>query len=171
ELAYKGVEVERKSRKVTINSLALVNLIKDEFEIEVSCSKGTYIRTLVEDIGHKLACGAHILTLRRLQAGPFQQSQMVTPIQLQSAAEHGFEQLDKLLLPIDVALKDMPEVHLSDDVVSCLCQGQTVAAKDLPGSGRIRIYNTRDQFIGLGEVIGDGQISPKRLINNINNQL
>ncbi len=171
ELAYKGVEVERKSRKVTINSLALVNLIKDEFEIEVSCSKGTYIRTLVEDIGYKLGCGAHILTLRRLQAGPFQQSQMVTPIELQSTAEHGFEQLDKLLLPIDVALKDMPEVHLSDDVVSCLCQGQTVAAKDLPGSGRIRIYNTRDQFIGLGEVTGDGQISPKRLINNINNQL
>ncbi|MCG8380257.1 MAG: tRNA pseudouridine(55) synthase TruB, partial [Proteobacteria bacterium] len=100
ELAYKGVEVERKSRKVTINSLALVNLIKDEFEIEVSCSKGTYIRTLVEDIGHKLACGAHVLTLRRLQAGPFQQSQMVTPIELQSAAESGFEQLDKLLLPI-----------------------------------------------------------------------
>jgi len=165
ELAYKGIEVERKSRKITIYSLKLLELNNDEFEIEVSCSKGTYIRTLAEDIGHELGCGGHILTLRRLQAGPFKESQMMTPMQLQEVAEQGMEQLDNLLLPMDIALTDFPEVRLTEDMAYYLCRGQAVTVSGLPKSGQLRIYNNLDQFIGLGEVSDDGRLAPKRLIN------
>jgi tRNA pseudouridine55 synthase len=165
ELAYKGIEVERKSRKITIHSIKLLDLTNDEFEIEVSCTKGTYIRTLAEDIGKELGCGAHILTLRRLAAGPFTESQMVTPAKLQEIADQGMEQLDNLLLPMDIALTDFPEVRLSEDVAFYLCQGQAVTVSGLPKSGRLRIYNKSDQFLGLGEVADDGRLAPKRLIN------
>ena len=165
ELAYKGIEVERKARTITIHSIKLLDLSNDEFEIAVSCTKGTYIRTLAEDIGRELDCGAHILTLRRLGAGPFNESQMMTPAQLQEVAEQGFEQLDNLLLPMDIALVDFPEVRLSEDVAYYLCQGQVVSVSGLPKSGRLRIYNNSDQFLGLGEVTDDGRLAPKRLIN------
>jgi tRNA pseudouridine55 synthase len=167
ELAYKGIEVERKARKITILNIKLLDLNNDEFEIAVSCSKGTYIRTLTEDIGRELGCGAHILTLRRLGAGPFNESQMMTPAELQEVAEYGFEQLDNLLLPMDIALVDFPEVRLSEDVAYYLCQGQAVSISGLPKSGRLRIYNNSDQFLGLGEVTDDGRLAPKRLINMV----
>lgn len=167
KLAYKGIEVERKARKITIHRIELLDLVNNEFEIEVFCTKGTYIRTLVEDIGQELDCGAHILNLRRLGAGPFHESQMVTPAQLQEVAEQGFEQLDNLLLPMDTALTDFPEIRLSADVAFYLCQGQAVMVPGLPKSGRLRIYNNSDQFLGLGEVTEDGRITPKRLINKV----
>ncbi|MBL1140726.1 MAG: tRNA pseudouridine(55) synthase TruB [Proteobacteria bacterium] len=166
ELAYKGIEVERKARNISIFNLTLIEFSHDEFEIEVSCSKGTYIRTLAEDIGQSLGCGAHILTLRRLQAGPFEESQMITPDKLQDIAEQGIEQLDRLLLPMDFALMDFPEVRLSEDMAYYLCQGQAVTVSGLPKSGRLRIYNNSEQFLGVGEVSEDGLLAPKRLINN-----
>ncbi|MAS82856.1 MAG: tRNA pseudouridine(55) synthase TruB [Legionellales bacterium] len=167
ELAYSGIEVERKARKITIHRIDLLDFKNKEFWIEVSCTKGTYIRTLVEDIGNELACGAHILSLRRLKAGPFHETQMVTQSQLNVVAEGGLEQLDNLLLPMDSALTDMPKVLLKKDVVFYLCQGQTVVASGLPKSGKLRIYDQSSNFIGLGEVTQDGRIAPKRLINNI----
>jgi len=167
ELAYKGIEVERKARNITIHRINLLELSNDEFEIVVSCSKGTYIRILAEDIGQELGCGGHILTLRRLCTGPFNESQMMTPAQLQRVADQGFEQLDNLLLPMDIALADFPEVRLSEDLAYYLCQGQAVTASGLPKSGRLRIYNDSDQFLGLGEVTEDGRITPKRLINQV----
>jgi tRNA pseudouridine55 synthase len=165
ELAYKGIEVERKARKITIHRIDLIDFKNDEFEIEVFCTKGTYIRTLVEDIGNDLTCGAHVLTLRRLSAGPFLESQMVTPAVLQTVAETGYEQLDGLLLPMDTALLDFPEIRLSEDVAFYLCRGQAVMAPGLPKSGRLRLYNHSNQFLGLGEVTEDGRVAPKRLIN------
>ena len=166
ELAYKGIEVERKARNITIYSIKLLELQGDEFEMEVACSKGTYIRTLAEDIGQELGCGGHILNLRRLEAGPFKESQMVTPEILQQVAESGFEQLDELLLPMDIALDNLPEVRLSEDVSYYLRQGQAVTFPGLPESGRLRIYDETGAFIGIGEVADDGRLAPKRLINN-----
>lgn len=165
ELAYKGIEVERKARNITVYSIKLNELSQDEFEMEVACSKGTYIRTLAEDIGKELGCGAHILTLRRLEAGPFQESQMITPEKLQEAAEVGLEQLDELLLPMDSALNHLSEVQLAKDVSYYLCQGQAVTVSGLPEQGRLRIYDETGGFIGIGEVNDAGQLSPKRLIN------
>lgn len=171
ELAYKGIEVERKARNITIFSIKLIDFSHDEFEIDVSCSKGTYIRTLAEDIGHELGCGAHILTLRRLEAGPFKESQMMTQAELQDIAEQGLEQLDNLLLPMDLALMNFPEVKLTEDVAFYLCQGQAVTVSGLPKSGRLRIYNKSDQFLGLGEVAEDGRLAPKRLINIVETEI
>ena len=165
ELAYKGIEVERKARSITVYSIDLIDFNSDEFEIEVSCSKGTYIRTLAEDIGQELGCGAHILTLRRLEAGPFKESQMITPQKLQDIADSGMEKLDETLLPMDMALVHIPEIHLAEDVAYYLCQGQAVTVSGLPKSGRLRIYDKTGQFIGLGEVADDGRLAPKRLIN------
>lgn len=165
ELAYKGIEIERKARKIRIYSIKLINLNSDEFEMEVSCSKGTYIRTLAEDIGKELGCGAHILTLRRIKAGPFNESQMVTPEKLQEVGESGYENLDELLLPMDFALVDFPQVQLSEDVSYYLRQGQTVTFSGLPETGYIRIYDETKAFIGIGEVNDDGRLAPKRLIN------
>ena len=165
ELAYKGIEVERKARNITVYSIKFIELSQDEFEMEVACSKGTYIRTLAEDIGKELGCGAHILTLRRLEAGPFKASQMLTPEKLQEVAEAGREQLDELLLPIDSALNHFPEVRLTEDASYYLCQGQAITVLGLPNSGRLRIYHETGDFIGIGEVNDDGQLSPKRLIN------
>ena len=167
ELAYRGIEVERKARKITIHRIDLLDFKNNEFLIEVFCSKGTYIRTLAEDIGDELACGAHVLSLRRLSSGPFHEMQMITQSQLKVVAEEGLEQLDNLLLPMDSALTEMPKVRLKKDVVFYLCQGQTVIASGLPKSGRLRIYDQSSNFIGLGEVTKDGRIAPKRLINNI----
>lgn len=167
KLAYQGIEVERKARKITIHNIALLALEQDEFDIEVCCSKGTYIRTLAEDIGKALGCGAHIVDLRRLGAGPFCEAQMVTPETLQETAEKGFVELDKLLLPIDFALHDMPKISLTEDAAHYLCQGQAVTASGLPKSGRIRIYNQSAEFLGLGEVIEGNRVTPKRLINKI----
>ncbi len=171
ELAYQGIEVERKARTITIHSIKLLDFTHDEFEIEVSCTKGTYIRTLAEDIGKELGCGAHILTLRRLKAGPFKELQMITPAELQDIADQGFEQLDNLLLPMDLALMDFPEVRLSDDVAFYLCQGQAVTVSGLPKTGRLRIYNKSDEFLGLGEVADDGRLAPKRLINKAETEI
>jgi len=102
-----------------------------------------------------------------LGAGPFHESQMVTQAQLQAVAETGLEQLDKLLLPMDTALTDMPEIRLAEDVAFYLCQGQTVTVSGLPKSGRLRIYDHSANFLGLGEVTEDGRVAPKRLINNV----
>ena len=165
ELAYKGIEVVREPRTITIKQLDLIKLDGDEFEIDVVCSKGTYIRTLCEDIGEALACGAHILTLRRLGSGAFVESHMLTPEVLAEAAEQGETALDSLLLPMDMALLDYPQAQLSADAAYYLCQGQAVMSVGLPKSGQLRLYNDANQFIGLGEIIEDGRVKPKRLIN------
>ncbi len=165
ELAYKGIEVERKARKITIHRIELLNFDNETFEIAIYCTKGTYIRTLAESIGHELGCGAHVLTLRRLGVGPFNESQMVTPTQLQAAAAAGVAQLDTLLLPMDTALLDLPEIYLTDDMAFYLCRGLAVMVSGLPKSGRLRLYDSTARFLGLGEVAKNGFLAPKRLIN------
>lgn len=171
ELAYQGKAVERKARKVTVHALKLEKLEQDEFEINVVCSKGTYIRTLVEDLGNLLGCGAHILTLCRLGSGPFKQQHTVTPEQLQSLAEAGAKALDKLLFPMDFAVMQLPRIDLSEDAAYYLYRGQAVAAPNPPASGRLRLYTVTNQFIGLGERTEDGRVAPRRLINNEENHV
>ena len=164
ELAYQGIEVERKSRRIRIHELVLLNVKNIEFEIKVHCSKGTYIRTLIQDIGQALGCGAHTVMLRRLQSGPFYEDQMLTLEQLEAMAAQGMEELDRLLLPMDQALSHLPAVDLGEHIAHYLCQGQAVMASGAPASGRLRIYSQNGQFLGIGEATGDGRIAPKRLI-------
>lgn len=164
KLAREGVEVERKPRKVTIHEIKLLRDELPEFELEVHCSKGTYIRTLAEDIGETLGCGAHVIGLRRTQVGPFSGTNMVDLATLEHIAESGKEALDALLLPVDSALVDWPEVHLSSDAAFYLGQGQPVIVPKAPTEGRVRIYDHLEKFLGVGEILDDGRVAPKRMI-------
>jgi len=165
ELARQGIEVERKPRTVTIHLLDLMDFGPDWIEIEVRCSKGTYIRTLAEDIGEKLGCGAHISALRRLGAGPFSAGQMVTMEQIETAlAEGGLPAIDALLLPTDSALATSPAVALTGSLAYYLCQGQAVMVPNAPTSGLLRLYDDEQRFLGIGEVLDDGRITPRRLL-------
>lgn len=165
ELAHKGIEVERKAREVTIFSLQMLSLNGSDMEIAVHCSKGTYVRTLAEDIGEQLGVGAHVSALRRLSVGPFDEGQtLYTMEQLAELAEQGNRALDALLLPLDAAIADRPAVHLGADSAFYVRQGQPIMVPRAPTEGLVRIYEGEDDFIGVGEVLDDGRIGPRRLV-------
>ena len=164
-LARQGIEVERKPRAVSIYELELVSCEGDILKLDVSCSKGTYVRTLVEDIGENLGCGAHVTELRRLTVGSFQDpSQMVTVKQLETLRANDRDALDDLLLPMDAALMHWPDVQLNADMSYYLLQGQPVQVPKAPTEGWLRIYNAeKQQFLGVGQIADDGKVAPKRL--------
>ncbi len=166
KLAREGVEVERKPRTVQIHELLPLSFHGDVFELEVACSKGTYIRTLVEDIGESLGCGAHVVQLRRLSVGPFDGG-MVTIDELRAAAdsEEGrvFDALDRYLLPIDSGIADWPDVHLDPDAAFYMRQGQAIQVPHAPTEGWVRIYD-QTRFLGVGEIQDDGRVAPRRMI-------
>ncbi|MBZ0070185.1 MAG: tRNA pseudouridine(55) synthase TruB [Gammaproteobacteria bacterium] len=164
-LARQGIEVERQPRRVTIHSLTLSAWEPPYLDLDVRCTKGTYIRTLAEDIGESLGCGAHVTDLRRLGVGPYDQSGMVSLDRLQDVAgTEGPAALDTLLLPIETALSQWPEVRLSADTAFYLRQGQPVVVPHAPTSGWVRLYAGDRQFLGMGEILDDGRVAPKRLM-------
>jgi tRNA pseudouridine55 synthase len=163
ELAREGVEVEREPRTVSIRGLELGEVNLPEFELRVHCSKGTYVRTLAEDIGEALGCGAHVTALRRTGVGPYTGFTMYTMDVLEKAAEQGQAAIDELLLPIDTALSDWPEVRVNADTAFYLKQGQAVLVPKAPTEGWVRIYQG-DEFLAVGQVQDDGRIAPKRLM-------
>jgi tRNA pseudouridine55 synthase len=163
ELAREGLEVEREPRRVTIHSLALSKMDLPTFELKVACSKGTYVRTLAEDIGEALGCGAHVAALRRTGVGPYTDYPMHTMDELERTAERGLAALDGLLLPIDTALADWPEVRVGADAGFYLKQGQSVLVPKAPTEGWVRIY-MGEEFLAVGQVQDDGRIAPKRLM-------
>lgn len=167
KLARQGIEVERKPRRVTIHELRLLRAEGDELEIYVHCSKGTYIRTLAEDIGEALGCGAHLGQLRRTRVGPFLEEDMVSLDTLrEEEAEGGAESLDRHLLPMDSALGNYPEIKLSETGLYYVRQGQPVQIAHAPTEGLLRLYDPSGGFVGVGQVLDDGRIGPKRLMIN-----
>ncbi len=165
KLAHQGIVVERQPRKVTIHELRLERLQDDELDIYVHCSKGTYIRTLAEDIGEALGCGAHLSALHRIGVGPFQEADMVNDSQLQVAAQEGLEALDGLLLPMEEALTHWPAIYLTADSAFYIKQGQAVLVPQAPTTGLVRLFDAGKSFIGVGILQDDGKIAPKRLLN------
>jgi tRNA pseudouridine55 synthase len=164
KLARQGVEVEREARKVDIHSLALRDFNAPLFEIDVHCSKGTYVRTLVEDVGESLGCGAHVTALRRLAVGPFDDSQMIDMETLEATAAESMAALDKLLLPMESGLAQWPGVRLSGDAAFYLRQGQAVLVPQAPTEGWVRLYEGESRFLGMGEILDDGRVAPRRLM-------
>jgi tRNA pseudouridine55 synthase len=162
ELARQGIEVERKSRKITIYQIDFIGLADCELELEVSCSKGTYVRTLVEDIAKQLDCGAHITFLRRLSVGPYD-GEMVTIEQLERLAEQGLDVLDQCLQPVDSGVANWPDVRLGADAAFYVLQGQPVMVPHAPTRGWVRIYD-QSHFLGIGEIQDDGLVAPRRMI-------
>lgn len=174
ELARRGLEVEREARPVTISRLELESFVpgeRAEVSLLVHCSKGTYIRSLAEDIGEALGLGGYVAALRRLQAGPFEESQALSFEQLQPLRDReAFDELDTLLLPLDSALQHISAVSLSDTTADFLVQGQAVFVPKLPEGPLLRLYRGGDaqpQFMGIGEILDDGRVTPRRLLANM----
>lgn len=164
-LAREGRTVDRPARRVTIRELELLDWTPPDLRLRVVCSKGTYIRSLVEDIGAALGGGAHVRALRRIAAGPFDLGQAVTLEQLESAAEQGTEALDRLLMPMDVAVRDLPALAFPADAARRLVQGQEVAAPEPGPPGPVRLYDTSGRFLGLGERDPADRVRPRRMFN------
>ncbi len=164
DLARNGIEVERQSRTIRIHELALLDCSLPDIELDVHCSKGTYVRTLAEDIGGVLGCGAHVTALRRTGVGPFSLEGIVDMEDLNAAFDQGRDALEALLLSVDTALQDLPAVRLSPDSSYYVKQGQPVLVPNAPTSGRVRLYDGNSEFIGVGEILDDGRVGPKRLM-------
>ncbi len=165
KLARQGIEVERAARRITIYSLVLSKIEGDSLYLDVHCSKGTYIRTLSEDIGRELGCGAHLSGLRRTATGPFDLQQAHDFDSLEVLANDGMEQLDQLLLPMDRALEHIPAVNLTENSAYYIKQGQAVMVSNAPTDGLVRLLNEQ-HFLGIGHILDDGRVAPKRLIND-----
>ena len=169
KLARRGEVVERKPRVVSIFKLELTEMQDGCFTVEIRCSKGTYIRSLAEDIGARLGCGAHVCELRRLASGPYDIADAYTIDELAQRKEEGnFEQLDGCLLPLSSAVKDWPAVNLPEATAYYLRQGQPVQISHAPTQGWVRIFrqsvDADGDFMGVGEILGDGRVAPRRLI-------
>lgn len=169
KLARQGVEVEREPRTIHVHALNLLSFGLPEFELDVHCSKGTYVRTLAEDIGKRLGCGAHVVGLRRTGVGPYDDSAMVTLEQVQSAfADKRFQEMDDWLLPLESALAEWPEVKLTPDAAFYMQQGQPILVPNAPTSGWVRLYANQTDFLGVGQILEDGRVAPKRLMQVTN---
>lgn len=167
KLARAGEVVEREARSVTIERLELTRFEPPFADLSVRCSKGTYIRSLVEDLGQALGCGAHVAELRRTQAGPFELSQAVSLETLLAAHEEGgAEALDRFLLPVDSGLEHWPVVQLSEHSAYYWLHGQPVRAPEAPKFGMLRVQDHEGRFIGIGEATDDGRVAPRRLIRS-----
>jgi tRNA pseudouridine55 synthase len=165
KLARQGVEVEREPRPVTIFELELVSIETPVAELRVHCSKGTYVRTLIEDIGEQLGCGAHVAGLRRNGVGPFDDSNLIDMEGLEAIAREGHYALDQLLLPMESGLAQWPDVRLTGDAAFYLRQGQPVLVPKAPTTGWVRLYEGENRFLGMGEILDDGRVAPRRLMN------
>lgn len=173
EYAREGIDVPRDARKITVFEMNLLRFEGVEVEMEIHCTKGTYIRTIVDDLGEMLNCGAHVISLRRTGVSRYPIEKMVTLEQLEALLESAREQdiqprelLDPLLLPLDSAVQDLPEVNMLSVVASYALQGQAVQVPDAPLSGQVRMtVGDARTFIGVGEMDADGLVAPRRLIN------
>lgn len=168
--AREGIEVPREARPITVYKLTLVRFEGDEVEMDVECSKGTYIRTIVDDLGEVLGCGAHVTLLRRTKVSGYPVERMVTLERLEALLEQARtdevppgQYLDGFLLPMDSAVQDLPAVDVQAATAFYLKQGQAVQVGLASSTGLVRIVE-EGTFIGVGELDGEGKLAPKRMV-------
>lgn len=172
EYAREGIEVPRESRAIEVFELLFIRHEGDELELEIHVSKGTYIRTIIDDLGERLGCGAHVTYLRRLQVATYPIEKMVTLEQLQALIEEAHrserapaELLDALLMPMDSPASEYPIVHLTASAAAYFKQGMPVQAAAAPASGLVRVTaGDEHAFIGMAEIADDGRVAPRRLV-------
>ncbi|MCB1688269.1 MAG: tRNA pseudouridine(55) synthase TruB [Halioglobus sp.] len=168
KLARQGLEVERKPRLVVIKELQLRAFRggdRPEVDIYMECTKGTYVRSLAEDLGRVLGCGAFVSVLRRTRSGPFSIEDSIAPGALEAIRDTGgFDAIDALLLPADAALGELPLVSLSESGGFYIRQGQPVMVPNAPRGGIVRVALHSGEFLGVGEMLDDGRVAPRRLI-------
>lgn len=167
KLARQGIEVERQARKINIFTLMLENYDTESGKLTffVTCSKGTYIRTLVEDIAHKLDCVAHVIELHRSSVSPYSHVPMHNLSSLESIAKTmGSDQLTTYLLPIETSVQVLPAIKLSTSAAFYLRMGQFVRATIPLATPFVRLLSEDARFLGIGEATSDGRIRPYRLL-------
>ncbi|EKY3200113.1 tRNA pseudouridine(55) synthase TruB [Cronobacter turicensis] len=172
EYARQGIEVPREARPITVYELLFIRHEGDELELEVHCSKGTYIRTIIDDLGEKLGCGAHVIYLRRLAVSKYPVERMVTLEQLNALLEEAqtreiapSELLDPLLMPMDSPAADYPVVNLPLTSSIYFKNGNPVRTSDAPSEGLVRVTEGEAQkFLGMGEIDSEGRVAPRRLV-------
>lgn len=160
--ARAGIDIERAPRRITIRALALQWFEGERLALSVTCSKGTYIRSIAHDLGEMLGCGAHLAALRRTAVGRFGLDCAHT---LESLEAMPAVERDAGLLPVDALLQDLPEVRLEPAQQTRFLQGQAVPW-DGPPQARVRVYGSDGALLGVGEAEADGAISPRRVIAN-----
>jgi tRNA pseudouridine55 synthase len=170
--AREGIEVPRESRPITVFELNFIKLEGDELTLDIHCSKGTYIRTIIDDLGEMLGCGAHVIMLRRTQVAEYPYEKMVTLAQLEALLEQAHRQdvapqtlMDPLLLPMDTAVAKFAEINLPEAMLYYVMQGQAIQAAGLKPDELVRItIGDERRFVGMGIMNDDGLLAPKRLI-------
>jgi tRNA pseudouridine55 synthase len=162
ELARAGVEIERAPRRVTVFEFKVIALDGSDLEVEIHCSKGTYVRALAHDLGEMLGCGAHVVRLARTGMGAFQLSEAISLAALAALPDPVARAA--LLVPGDRALAHLPVVQISDTAVYYFLQGQPVTAPRGKAAAAVRVYQAGERFLGIGELTVDGQLLPKRLV-------
>jgi tRNA pseudouridine55 synthase len=172
EYAREGITVPREARPIKVFELQFIRWEGDELELEIHVSKGTYIRTIIDDLGERLGCGAHVIMLRRLQVARYPIERMVTLEQLQEVAATvnmaetpDYSALDALLLPMDSPAEEFPIVNLLPTVAAYFKQGMPVQVADAPEQGLVRVTEGDEhKFIGMAEIADDGRVAPRRLV-------
>ena len=162
KLARAGIEVERAARAVEIFALTLLSFTPSQLELEVLCSKGTYVRTLAEDIAKALGTCGHVHWLRRVYVEPFEDAAMETLDSIAAALAKGGQ---PAILPADAPLQHLIAVHLDSKATGRVLHGQPVPVVNREATGRVRLYDASGLFIGIGEADGTGNVRPKRLFN------
>jgi len=164
KLARQGITVPRPSRRVNVYQLTVTSVDGDIVEFDMTCSKGTYVRTLVDDFGEALGCGAHVIALRRLLVGPYPMEAMVDMEKLEALSDT-VESLDQHLLPISTSVERLPEIQVTASMALYLRQGQAIFIPKAPTSGLVRLSLKNGRFIGVGAIV-DGKVAPKRLLKD-----
>lgn len=165
KLARKGIEVEREARGISVFKLELIRFERNEVELEIECSKGTYIRNIIDDLGQELGCGAHVSSLRRLFVADYPIDGMVTLRQLERDRNESLT-LDDYLIPMDSPVMHLEEAVLDEQSAHFFQHGQAVNYPSLEQGDYIRVYNEADNFLGIAEVDQENMLAPKRLVVN-----
>lgn len=167
EYARQGITVEREARSITIFELRFIEYSAPYLTLEVHCSKGTYIRTLVDDLGEVLGCGAHVTVLRRLAVANYPIEAMMSYEDLQNLSENQpLEALDQHLLPLDTAVESLPKINLTAEQTKAVGFGQRVKFENINQTyGQVRLFSENGQFLGVAEITNDNVIRPSRMVN------
>jgi tRNA pseudouridine55 synthase len=163
ELARKGQVVEREARRIRIDEISLLEISGTRLVLRVKCSKGTYIRTLVEDIAKAAGTVAHTARLHRETVGDFQAEDMLDLPGAERVAEAGPDALRARLLPTDLALSSWPDYHIPEDAAERFCGGQAVAVASGGAEGLVRVYAGEERFLGVGQLGSDSLLAPRRI--------
>ncbi|MEP1743031.1 MAG: tRNA pseudouridine(55) synthase TruB [Kangiellaceae bacterium] len=161
--ARKGIEIERPARPVTVYELELLRFDGNEVELFIECSKGTYIRNIIDDLGQELGCGAHVTMLHREFVADYPVEQMVTLQHLEDDREQQLS-LDDYLLPIDSAVLHLDSAELDTESAEYFCHGQPINYPNLTEGELIRVYDEEQSFLGIAEVDDQDMLAPKRIV-------